>query len=253
MATEPGRIAPVSWMHAFVDVPAERADEARAFWSAVLGWPSGEPWTDHPEFTSFGPPTGAAYVHVQVVDAPPRVHLDLLGDLATDPARLEELGATRGARGTAWQVLRSPAGLPFCVCAEPWPHARPVAFTWPDGHRSRLVQLCVDVPAAEYDRELRFWRAATGWADEPLRRAPEFRRLVHRAESPLQLLVQRLGPDDGADRARAHLDLGTDDRAAEVARLTALGARLLWPGDGFTTLEDPLGLPFCVTDNDPAR
>lgn len=120
------------------------------------------------------------------------------------------------------------------------------------GHRSRLVQLCVDVPAGHYDAELAFWRAATGWADEPVS-GPEFHRLVHRAQSPVALLVQRLGEDDAATNARAHLDLGTDDIAAEVARIQALGAQVLWPGDGFIALRDPAGLPFCVTGNQPDR
>ena len=92
----------------------------------------------------------------------------------------------------------------------------------------------------------------SGWADEPVD-APESHRLVHRRESPLQLLVQRLVADDGAQRARAHLDLGTDDMDAEVARVQSLGARPLWPSNGFVALQDPLGLPFCVTANDPAR
>jgi hypothetical protein len=239
-------------VHAFVDVPAEQAGVARAFWSAVTGWPVGAPWDGHPEFTSLEPAHGTGHLHVQVVGGPARVHLDLLGDPDRDAAALEELGATRGSRGDAWQVMTSPAGLPFCVCGEPGPHTRPAAAPWPDGHRSRLVQVSVDVPAARFDAELAFWRAATGWADEPVR-APEFRRLVHRAESPVQLLVQRLGPDDGGDRARAHLDLGTDDLPAEVARVQALGARVLWHRDGFTALRDPVGLPFCVTANDPGR
>jgi len=108
------------------------------------------------------------------------------------------------------------------------------------------------VPDHRYDRELAFWRAATGWADEHVD-APEFHRLVHREESPLQLLVQRLGPDDGAQHARAHLDLGTDDIDAEVERVRSLGAQLLWSGNGFIALRDPLGLVFCVTGNDPER
>ena len=243
---------PVAWVHAFVDVPARHAEATRAFWSAVTGWPPGEAWPGHPEFTSLTPPTQAPYLHVQTIDGAPRVHLDLLGDLDADPARLERLGATRAHRGNAWQVMTSPAGLPFCVCAESWSHPRPGAATWPAGHRSRLVQLCIDVPADQYDIELAFWRSATGWADEPVD-DPEFSRLVHRAESALQLLVQRLGDDDGAPRARAHLDLGTDDLAAEVARVQALGARVLWPGNGFVALVDPVGLPFCVTANDPDR
>ena len=108
------------------------------------------------------------------------------------------------------------------------------------------------MPDDRYDRELEFWRAATGWADEVVD-APEFHRLVHRQESPLQLLVQRLGADDGAQRARAHLDLGTDDRDAEIERVRSLGARVLRRSEGFVALQDPLGLPFCVTANDPAR
>jgi hypothetical protein len=198
------------------------------------------------------PTTGTPYLSVQTIGGPARIHLDLAGDLDRDPARLEELGAVRVAPGDWWQVMSSPAGLPFCVCAEPGPHRRPAAETWPGGHRSRLVQLCVDVPAQRYDAELSFWRAATGWADEPVA-APEFARLVHREQSPLQLLVQRLGGDDRATRARAHLDLGTDDLPAEVARVEALGARVIRSGDGFTALQDPVGLPFCVTANRPDR
>ncbi len=64
--------------------------------------------------------------------------------------------------------------------------------------------------------------------------------------------MQRLD-DDGAPQARAHLGLGTDDLAAEVARVRALGARELWPGGGFVALEGPAGLPFCVTADDPDR
>jgi predicted enzyme related to lactoylglutathione lyase len=245
-------MTPISWMHAFVDVPGEDVAKAHAFWSAVLGWPLRDPWPGHPEFASFVPTDGAPYAHVQRIDGPPRIHLDLVGDVDRDTARLEGLGASRGYRAAAWQVLASPAGLPFCVCEETWPHERPTAVEWPGGHRSRLVQLTVDVPADRYDRELEFWRAATGWADEDVD-APEFHRLVHRRASPLQLLVQRLGADDGAQQARAHLDLGADDVDAEVERVRSLGARLLWPGNGFVALRDPVGLPFCVTGNDPTR
>lgn len=239
-------------MHAFVDVPSEQADAARAFWSALTGWPVGEPWSGHPEFTSLEPPAGTSYLHVQVIGGAPRVHLDLLGDLERDPARLVDLGATQENRGDGWQVMTSPAGLPFCVCGEPGPHERPAAVDRPEGHRGRLVQLCVDVPAGRFDAELAFWRAATGWADEPVD-APEFARLVHRTESPVQLLVQRLGDDDGGTTARAHLDLGTDDVPAEAARAEALGARIVRRSEGIVVLEDPLGLPFCVTGNDPER
>jgi Glyoxalase-like domain len=242
---------PIRWMHAFVDVPAEHVARARAFWSAVTGWPVGDPWSGHPEFASLVPQDGTPYLHVQTIGGPPRVHLDLVGDPDRDADRLEALGATRGPRHDAWQVMSSPSGLPFCLCDEKWPHQRPGAMAWSDGHRSRLVQLCVDVPADHQDAELAFWRTATGWVEEPVD-APEFHRLVHRVESPLQLLVQRLG-EHGTAQASAHLDLGTGDVPAEIARVEALGARVLWPGDGFVALQDPVGLPFCVTANDPGR
>src|SRR5918911_3360392 len=163
---------PVRWMHAFVDVPAEHAEAACAFWSAVTGWPTGGEWPGHPEFRSLVPPSGTPYLHVQVIGGPPRIHLDLVGDLRRDTARLEDLGAARGAPGDGWQVMTSPAGLPFCVCDEGWPHERPAAMQWPDGHRNRLGQLCVDVPRERHEAELAFWRGATGWADEPVD-APE--------------------------------------------------------------------------------
>jgi predicted enzyme related to lactoylglutathione lyase len=50
---------PTSWMHAFVDAPAEDVPTAHAFWSSVLGWPVGDPWPGQPEFTSFVPDGGA--------------------------------------------------------------------------------------------------------------------------------------------------------------------------------------------------
>jgi predicted enzyme related to lactoylglutathione lyase len=53
-----------------------------------------------------------------------------------------------------------------------------------------------------------------------------------------------------AGKNRVHLDLHTDDRAAEVARLTALGASTLAehsaPGLWWTVLADPEGNEFCV-------
>jgi hypothetical protein len=49
---------------------------------------------------------------------------------------------------------------------------------------------------------------------------------------------------------RVHLDLRTDDRAAEVTRLTALGASVLAersaPGLWWTIMADPECNEFCV-------
>ena len=66
----------------------------------------------------------------------------------------------------------------------------------------------------------------------------------------MAFLLQRLGP--GADGpVRAHLDLGTDDRAAEVERVRVAGAELVDDTRRWAVLRDPAGLPFCVTPRPP--
>jgi hypothetical protein len=57
------------------------------------------------------------------------------------------------------------------------------------------------------------------WPEESAR-FPEFARLAPPVTSPMAFLLQRPGPgEDGP--VRMHLDLGTDDRAAEVERARA--------------------------------
>lgn len=59
-------------------------------------------------------------------------------------------------------------------------------------------------------------------------------------------------PEQRVGKNRVHVDLGGEDRNAEVARLVELGARVLYeqvgtmPGLGWTTLADPEGNEFCV-------
>ncbi|MGH8866798.1 MAG: VOC family protein [Actinomycetes bacterium] len=67
-----------------------------------------------------------------------------------------------------------------------------------------------------------------------------------------RLLLQRV-PEDKAGKNRMHIDLhvGEDAAAAEVERLTGLGARVLWTiadrGPLTTTMADPEGNEFCVS------
>ena len=131
------------------------------------------------------------------------------------------------------------------------PPRGPVA--WPDGHRTRLVQVCVDSPADVHDDEVAFWRSLLGgrWVPSP---SAEFSGKWHDDEGgPLQLLFQRL--DEPTGPVRAHLDLGSDDLPAEVRRLVDLGATDVGgeatEARGWHVLRDPAGLPFCVTANSP--
>lgn len=247
----------MGWLHALVDVPASLHSEAARFWSAALGWDVGPPWPGHPELRSLEPAVGEAYVHLQEIGgAPraPRVHIDLeVDDVAVARARAATLGAGITSEQEQWSALRSPGGLPFCVVRRPEePHRAPEPVSWPEGHRSRLVQVCIDSPADVHDAELAFWHellGEDGWAPSD---SPEFGGKWHDgAGSPLQLLWQRL--DEPTGPVRAHFDLGTDDLEAETARLLRLGAEDLAPGRGWHALRDPLGLAFCVTRNSPEQ
>lgn len=239
------------WLHAVLDVPASSHATAATFWSACLGWPAGDPWPGHDELSSFTPPDGAAYVHLQRIDGAPRVHVDLAVPTARQAARRVEAAVALGARSVGreerWTAMRSPGGLPFCVVAshdvDP-----PAEVTWPGGHRTRLVQVCIDAPAGAVEREVHFWRALLGgrWVGS---QSAEFVGKWHRDGSPLQLLFQRLDEHDGP--VRAHLDLGADDVGSEVERLRGLGAADVGEGRGWHVLRDPAGQSFCVTGNRP--
>ena len=113
-------------------------------------------------------------------------------------------------------------------------------------HYSRLYKIVIDVPEADHDREVAFWSAATGQDLVQFGRHPEY----HGAELPGQevgLLVQRLGDGPG----RVHLDIHTDDPAAELARLEKLGAELVEQVNAWWIMRDPAGLVFCVIPEHP--
>ena len=252
------RIGALDWMHVFVDVPPDAASTTRAFWSRALGWETGPQWTQHPEFRSLIPDAGDRYVHVQEIDGEPRVHLDVVvDDLDTARDALLDLGAEAVPRTAQWQVMRSPGGLPFCLCREPAAGRRPPAAQH-DGHRSRLVQVCIDAPADRFEREVAFWQEATGWEHHPSPHHPELADLRGPATAPLRLLMQCLGSDDPGTTTRAHIDLGSDDLDAEADRLVSFGARKIGPGKGYVDptrgwvlMTGPAGLPFCVTSKPP--
>jgi hypothetical protein len=116
----------------------------------------------------------------------------------------------------------------------------------PVTHYSRLCMAVIDVPEPAHDREVAFWSGATGQALTQIERHPDYHvGRLHNQE--VWLLIQRLG--DG--EARVHLDIHTDDLAAEVARLEALGAEKAEKIQEWQVMRDPAGLPFCVVPDPP--
>lgn len=240
------------WLYVSIDVPAAEAGEAGRFWSQALGWELGDPWRGHREFRSLTPRDGDGYAHLQQTgNSVSAVHFDIgTPDVSTEGDRLLALGATQVADHDIWRVLTSPGGLDFCLVPSEG-ETSPGPTTWLDGHRSRLVQVCIDAPAELIDIELEFWRQATEWDFRPSNRDEFVAKLTPPPPGPVQLLFQRLGDDDSAGRVRAHIDLGADDTRADAARLVDLGATDHGAGDGWILMADPNGMPFCVTENDP--
>jgi hypothetical protein len=241
------------WVYASIDTPAEHAQSVQRFWSAATGWSLGETWPRHPQFRGLEPVQGDTYINFQTIEeGPSAVHFDVASDqLTADLDRLADLGAEPVAAFRDWHVMRSPGGLEFCL-VETSGNVVPPSTSWPDGHRSRLVQLCIDSPPGVHDEEVAFWRTATCWRFERSH-SPEFAgKLFPPQPAPIQFLLQRLGDDDSGSHTRVHIDLGAGDALeAEATRLEALGATRGEPGRGWIQMSDPSGMVFCVTANAP--
>ncbi|MGH3413872.1 MAG: VOC family protein [Marmoricola sp.] len=238
----------VGWLTAFLDIPAGRFDDAVRFWCAVTGSEASTRRGDRDQVATLLPPEGEPWLRVQRLrSGGPGMHLDLhAADRASLCALAEELGATRRSVLDDLTVLASPGGLRFCVVSGS-ESGRAAPVDWGNHHRSVADQVCVDIPPSAYDHECAFWSALL---ERRLERSAsrEFLFLDRPAGQQLRILLQRL---DDEQPEHAHLDLASDDRDAEVRRVRDLGASQVRVTDDWTTLADPSGLEFCVTDRDP--
>jgi len=107
-------------------------------------------------------------------------------------------------------------------------------------HRSRIGVVLIDHPEDEYPRSRPLWSAAVGTEPQPQPDGPYESLGV---EGGVRLELQRTG---SGTSPRVHLDIETDDVAAEVDRLVGLGATVVSADDEFSVLADPAGLVFCV-------
>jgi hypothetical protein len=241
----------VGWITAFVDLAPADHERGLALWEALTGYRRSVTRGVAGEFVTLDPPTGDAYLRVQRLGTgPSRVHLDLHVDepwLAAEQA--VALGAQPMADHGDYLVLSSPGGLTFCVVPTPAASVPP-ATVWPDGTRSRVDQVCLDISPSSYDAEFAFWAALTGWEARPPSAETEFARLTPPLGVPMTLLLQRL--DDEQPTVTAHLDWCASDPEAEVVRHEAAGATrgARFPR-GWTVLTGPDGFPYCVTPRPP--
>ncbi|MGI5405426.1 VOC family protein [Streptomyces chartreusis] len=235
-----------------VNIKALDASAVGRFWAEALGWSAYSAGVT----TYVGPPGGLVWpdpvvVGIDVVPVPEaktatknRVHLDLATISAAHQeelvARLLTLGATAahvGQGDVPWTVLADPEGNEFCVL-------EPREVYRDTGPIAAVVVDCADPRAMA-----RFWDEAMDWV---LHEVTDDQAVLRSAKGVGPYLEFIRTPDVKTVPDRVHFDLlpyPADDKAAEVARLRALGATDLDLGQGdapWTCLNDPEGHEFCV-------
>ena len=109
-------------------------------------------------------------------------------------------------------------------------------------HRSRLAGFIIDCRTDDLSAAAQFWGSALGMPSRELpgEEGDKYVRLVDPADR-LHIEVQSV-----SHPSRVHLDIETDDIAAEVRRLEALGARRVQQVQNWWVMEAPTGQRFCV-------
>jgi predicted enzyme related to lactoylglutathione lyase len=109
-------------------------------------------------------------------------------------------------------------------------------------HHSRLSALMIDCQVSDLDAAAHFWAEALGRPvdmEHPDSRG-NYRMLKISTEEPI-VEIQRVEHE-----SRVHIDIETDDIAAEVARLTKLGAKVIDRLERWVVMQAPSGQRFCV-------
>ena len=109
-------------------------------------------------------------------------------------------------------------------------------------HRSRPNGILIDCKVEDVGAAARFWAEALGRPIDPDH--PGTRGNYVMLETPpdeISVQIQRVDHD-----SRVHLDIETDDIAAEVARLERLGATVDERKERWVVMRAPSGQRFCV-------
>jgi predicted enzyme related to lactoylglutathione lyase len=109
-------------------------------------------------------------------------------------------------------------------------------------HRSRLAGFILDCRTENLEQAAQFWSAALGVPLKPAAEeaSPIYRQLMT-GPNDLHMEVQKVDHE-----SRVHIDIETDDIAAEVRRLEALGAKRVASVQTWCVMQAPTGQKFCV-------
>lgn len=229
------------------------------FWAQVLdGYmaeTSGKSWRTHGD----GPelffnrmrksPTIELPIHLDV-NVPDR-EAELRRLLALGASLVETKSHSVGELAETWTVMRDPEGTGFCIQTPP--------NALPNRYVGNVTFSC-----AEPHELGGFWAAALGWPAEEVdegflqqlrdggldeRELTGFYVTRNPDGSRPRFLFQRR-ERSRPDSYPIHLDFRTEDREAEIERLTGLGATLVETKTDadrtWTVMRDPDGNPFCV-------
>jgi hypothetical protein len=250
----------LKWAWVFIDRPEPLFEESARFWTTVTGTTLSARRGGRGEFATLVPAEGGgegdgeddgeASVKLQGVLSGNGAHVDLeFEDFQDAVKRAADLGATVLAQDDQWAYLKSPSGYGLCVTA--WHGAsravRP--FVAPDGTRTRLDQVCIDIAPSAHDAEVAFWSGVSGLKVIPSSRWEEFSWLEPPQGSPVTVLFQRI---DEERPTSAHLDVSSSDADASRAWHESLGAQYVGEGRNWLVMRDPGGGIYCLIRRDPA-
>ena len=109
-------------------------------------------------------------------------------------------------------------------------------------HRSRINGILIDCNVDDIQEAARFWAEALGRPIDPEHPGSrgDYVMLRDRPDE-ISVQIQRV-----AHESRLHLDIETDDIAAEVARLEKLGATVDKHMERWVVMRAPSGQRFCI-------
>lgn len=231
------------------------------FWADLLDYeaaPSGESWGasdprgEGPELVfnrRAKSPTIELPIHLDVNVPDREAELERL--LGIGARLVETKSHSVGELSETWTVMRDPEGTGFCIQTPPNP--------LPHRYVGNVTFSC-----AEPQELGPFWRDALGWPEEEIDEG-FLQTLRDAGMDERELTGFYVTRPAGGGRPRflfqrreksrpesypIHLDFTTDDREAEIERLTDAGGSVVeTKSDGgrtWTVMRDPEGNPFCV-------
>lgn len=238
---------------------ADDPERLAAFWAELLDGYSAEPSGEDCFARGDGPELFFKHMAKSpTIELP--IHLDVnVPDREAELQRLLGLGGrlvetkshSIADLSETWTVMRDPEGNGFCIQSPP--------NTLPNRYVGNVTFSCAQPILLG-----RFWAEALGWPDEEIDES--FLQQLRDAgvdERELSGFYVTRPPGGGRPRFLfqrreksrpesypIHLDFRTDDRQAQIGRLTAMGATVTetkTAGDAtWTVMRDPEGNPFCV-------